>query len=125
PPTSTLFPYTTLFRSYVLGNGINHYLEQNEKGKEALLPRLKSQVESRYNKLHMNVEEALLAAQLNLYYAKGGEDLISPYVAKLGKELNGDFTDYIAEAFQTSIFRSKESAQEFLENADKEKLDND
>lgn len=110
---------------YVLGNGINHYLEQNEKGQEALLPRLKSQVESRYNKLHMNVEEALLAAQLNLYYAKGGEDLISPYVAKLGKELNGDFTDYIAEAFQTSIFRSKESAQEFLENVDKEKLDND
>src|SRR5699024_4638557 len=72
-----------------------------------------------------NVEEALLAAQLNLYYAKGGEDLISPYVAKLGKELNGNFTNYIADAFETSIFRSKETVLDFLEDMDKEKLDND
>lgn len=110
---------------YVIGNGINQYLEQNEKGQEAMLPRLKDGVDSRYNKLHMNVEQAVLAAQLNLYYAKGGKDLISPYVAELGEKENGDFTNYIAEAFKTSIFRSKESASEFLNNPDKEKLDND
>ncbi|HLW15457.1 MAG TPA: S46 family peptidase [Flavobacteriaceae bacterium] len=110
---------------YVIGSGINQYLEQNEKGQEAMLPRLKEGVDSRYDKLHMNVEQAVLAAQLNLYYAKGGKDLISPYVAELGKKENGDFTNYIAEAFKTSIFRSKESASEFLDNPDKEKLDND
>lgn len=110
---------------FVLGNGIIQYLEQEEKAQEAMLPKLNEEVSNRYNKLHMNVEEAVLAAQLNLYYAKGGDALISPYVKDLGKELNGDFTKYIAEAFETSIFRSEEAVLAFLENPDKEQLEND
>lgn len=110
---------------FVLGNGIVQYLGQEENAQKAMLPKLNEEVKNRYNKLHMNVEEAVLAAQLNLYYAKGGDALISPYVKDLGDELNGDFTKYIADAFQTSIFRSKEAALTFLENPDKEQLEND
>ncbi len=110
---------------YVLGNAFNQYMEQDESQQKAMLPRLEEEIDSRYHKLHMNVEEAVLASQLNLYYAKGGKDLIAPYIAELGDKLNGDFTSYIAEAFKTSIFRSKESVKDFLNNPNKDTLEND
>lgn len=110
---------------YVLGNAFTQYIAQDENAQKALHARIEAQIESRYNKLHMDVEEAVLIAQLNLYYAKGGNDLIATYVKNLGDELNGDFTKYIADALETSIFRSKEAALDFIKNPDSEQLEND
>lgn len=110
---------------YSFGNAIIRYIESDDNAKKAMLPRLKEQINGRYNKLHMNVEEAVLTAQLNLYYAKGGADLISPYIAELGKQLNGNFSNYISKAFNSSIFRSEEALQNFLDNPNKKQLEED
>lgn len=110
---------------YSLGNSFLHYINETDNAKAQLLSRLEQQIDARYGKLHSEVEEAVLAAQLNLYYAKAGDAYLAPYIKELGYELNGDFTEYVAEAFKTSIFRSGEAAKEFLKEPTTEALEND
>jgi len=118
--SSTLAPLP-----YVIGNGINYYTQQNDAKKAELLPKLLEQVNSSYEKMHMPLEKDLLVALLNLYVAKGGKDLISPSIAEIANQSNGDFTTYLNKAFETSVFASKDKLIAFINNPDANVLAND
>jgi len=110
---------------YVIGRGITFYAEQNDAKKAELLPKLTDQVNSSYENLYMPLEKDLLINLLNLYVAKGGKDLLAPYIAELAQANNGDFTSDINKAFETSIFANQEKLTEFINNPDTTVLSND
>ena len=110
---------------YVVGNGLSFYISQNETKRKELLPKLIEDIENRYQGLHMPLEQELLIAQLNLYAKKGGDTLIAPMIKELAEQNNGDFTSFVKNAFQSSLFKSKENLLSFLENPDLETLNND
>lgn len=108
---------------YIVGNGLSAYIDQSNNA--GLTAKLKQDIANRYQGLYMPLEKEMLIAQLNLYAKKGGEGLIAPYVAELAKSNNGDFTTYINNAFQTSIFKDEESVLLFIDNPNAEVLIND
>ncbi len=108
---------------YIVGNGLSVYINQSKNAE--LLTKLKEEINNRYQSLYMPLEKEMLIAQLNLYVKKGGVGLIAPYVAELAKSNNGDFTSYINDAFQTSIFKDEESLLKFLDKPDADVLKND
>lgn len=107
---------------YVLGNGIEHYLSDPQ---DEILARIKDQATARYSNLHMQVEEAVLAAQLDLYYKKAGDDYMSPYIKELGDNIEGDFSEYIEKMFNSSIFASVDALHGFLDNPIQDVLESD
>ena len=110
---------------YVIGNGITFYLAQNEEKQSQMLPELKADIANRYKSLYMPLEEEVLIAQLNLYAKKGGEGFISPLVAELEKQNEGDFTTYVKQAIQNSIFKNEASVLAFLAKPNADILKND
>ncbi len=108
---------------YLIGNGLFAYMDQINNTE--LLTKLKADIHNRYQSLHMPLEKEMLIAQLNLYAQKGGEGLIAPYVAELARNNDGDFTSYINDAFQTSIFKDEQSLLNFVDNPDATVLKND
>lgn len=110
---------------FVVGNALAFYIEQNDAKKAELLPKLKEDISNRYQGLFMPLEKEMLAAQLNLYANKGGKAYIAPLVAQLAQSNNGDFTAYVQDAFDNSIFKSEASLLSFLNNPDAEALKND
>lgn len=108
---------------YIVGNGLSAYIDQSNNAE--LTAKLKQDIANRYQGLYMPLEKEMLIAQLNLYSKKGGEGLIAPYIAELAKSNNGDFTTYINNAFQSSIFKDEESVLLFIDNPNAEVLIND
>ena len=110
-----------LFRSSAFGTvsrGLGRQLEAYAKAdatkRAQMKPRILEMVEGMHKELHLPAEKEMLAAQLNLYAKKAGYSL-APIVEKLAKENNGDFTKYVNDAFDASIFTSVEKVKAFLE----------
>ena len=110
-----------LFRSSAFGTvsrGLGRQLEAYAKAdatkRAQMKPRILEMVEGMHKELHLPAEKEMLAAQLNLYAKKAGYSL-APMVEKLAKENNGDFTKYVNDAFDASIFTSVEKVKAFLE----------
>ncbi|RYJ45507.1 S46 family peptidase [Flavobacterium beibuense] len=110
---------------YRVGGALMQYANSNEAQKAQYLPRIEEFVAEEYKTLYMPLEKDVLAAQLHLYATKSTGYAIAPLVAKIGEENNYDYTKYVNEAFETSIFRSKESVEEFLKSPNAEALQND
>jgi len=101
---------------YVIGNGLAYYIEQNEAKRAEVLPKLMDQINASYESMHMPLEKEMLIELLNLYLAKGGENQVSPGIAALAS--NGDFTQFVDQAFETSVFSSREKLVSFVNNPD-------
>lgn len=110
---------------YRVGSALMQYANANEAQKAQYLPRIEEFVAEEYKTLYMPLEKDVLAAQLHLYATKSTGYAIAPLVAKIGEENNYDYTKYVNEAFETSIFRSQESVEEFLKSPNAEALQND
>ena len=89
-------------------------LKQLAEGNKEVLPRLQAFAASNYEKAYIPLEIDVLAEELNLYSAKGGN--IAPYIAELAKQNNGKFNDVVKQAFATSIFGSKANLEAFISN---------
>ncbi|MDN6309596.1 MAG: S46 family peptidase [Flavobacteriaceae bacterium] len=111
---------------YRIGKTMDYFSEQNEAKQEELLPKIKEEIASLYNGLHLPLEKDLLAAQLQLYTDKA-ED-IAPLVAEIADE-NGNtieaWTKYIDTSLDNSIFQSEEKLTKFIENPSIEVLEKD
>ena len=101
---------------YVIGNGIAYYIEQNEAKRAEVLPKLMEQINASYDNMHMPLEKEMLIELLNLYAAKAGTNQVSPSIAALSN--NGDFTQFVNKAFESSIFVSKDKLVNFVNNPD-------
>lgn len=110
---------------YRVGSALMQYTSASEAQRAQVLPRIEEFVAEEYKTLYMPLEKDVLAAQLHLYATKSTGYDIAPLVAQLGKENNFDYTAYVNNAFENSIFKSKESVEEFLKNPNAEALEND
>jgi hypothetical protein len=110
---------------YSLGRGLEAYANASPEGRTQMLPELQEGINETFKTIHEPLERDVLAAQLNLYATKSTGYEIAPLVAKIGKENNFNYTNYINDAFAKSIFSSKEKLNAWLANPNAETLKND
>jgi hypothetical protein len=97
-----------------LGRQLETYAKGNEEQRAQMLPKLREAIEGTFETMYLPLEKDILAAQLNLYATKAGFKL-APVVETLGKANNNDFSKYVNNAFDLSMFTSKERLLAFLE----------
>jgi len=106
-----------------LGAGLKQYAQENEAKRKEMAPRLEAFINDYYEKAYMPLEVDVLADELNLYAAKGGE--IAPYVREMASKNSGNFQSDIQSAFDNSVFGSKEKLAAYLKNPDAKVIDED
>ena len=114
--------FGTIGRS--LGRQLDAYAKADAAKRAEMAPSIMEMVDEMYKEIHIPAEKDILAAQLSLYAKKAGYAL-APMVEKLAASNNGDFTQYVNEAFETSIFTSKDRIKAFLEVPNEAALAND
>jgi hypothetical protein len=114
--------FGTIGRS--LGRQLDSYAKADAAKRAEMAPSIMEMVDEMYKEIHIPAEKDILAAQLSLYAKKAGYAL-APMVEKLAASNNGDFTQYVNEAFETSIFTSKDRIKAFLEVPNEAALAND
>ncbi|UOX33415.1 S46 family peptidase [Flavobacterium sediminilitoris] len=107
-----------------LGRQLDIYTKADATKRAQMAPMIIEMAEAMHKELHIPAEKDILAAQLSLYNKKAGYTL-APIVIKLAKENNGDFTKYVNEAFDSSIFTSVDKVKAFLDTPSEESLKND
>jgi hypothetical protein len=107
-----------------LGRPLEAYAKADAAKRAEMAPAIMEMVEEMYKELHLPAEKDILAAQLSLYAKKAGYAL-APTVEKLAAMNGGDFTQYVNETFDASIFTSKDKVKAFLENPSEATLAND
>lgn len=105
--------FGTISRS--LGRQLEMYTKADAAKRTEMAPAIEEMANEMFKELHIPAEKDILAAQLALYAKKAGYTL-APTVEKLAKENNGDFTNYVASAFDASIFTSIEKIKAYLAN---------
>ena len=103
--------FGTISRS--LGRQLEMYTKADAAKRTEMAPAIEEMANEMFKELHIPAEKDILAAQLALYAKKAGYAL-APTVEKLAKENNGDFTNYVASAFDASIFTSVEKIKGYL-----------
>ena len=104
--------FGTINRS--LGRQLEAYYKEDTQKRSEMAPAIMEMVDEMYRELHIPAESDILAAQLSLYAKKAGYAL-APMVEKLTASNGGDFTQFVKEAFDKSIFTSKEKIKAFLD----------
>ncbi|WP_432671771.1 S46 family peptidase [Flavobacterium sp. SM2513] len=107
------------------GNGLIQYAGENEAKRAEMLPRFADGIENTYSEFYAPLEKDVLTAQLNLYAAKGAAYGLPTMIGKVKAENGGDFTKFVNEAAEKSIFTSKEKMQNYLQNPNAEVIKND
>ncbi|WP_396159457.1 S46 family peptidase [Flavobacterium sp.] len=105
--------FGTISRS--LGRQLEMYTKADAAKRTEMAPAIEEMANEMFKELHIPAEKDILAAQLALYAKKAGYTL-APTVEKLAKENNGDFANYVASAFDASIFTSIEKIKAYLAN---------
>ncbi|MGV6944813.1 S46 family peptidase [Sphingobacterium kyonggiense] len=108
---------------YSLGQALVQYAQANEAKRSEILPRLNAFLADNYDKAYMPLEVDVLADELNLYAAKGGN--IAPYIREMATKNNGNFQADVQKAFDNSIFGSKAKMEAYLNAPDPAKVQND
>ena len=105
--------FGTISRS--LGRQLEMFTKADAAKRAEMAPAIEEMANEMFKELYLPAEKDILAAQLALYAKKAGYAL-APTVEKLAKENNGDFTNYVASAFDASIFTSIEKIKAYLAN---------
>jgi len=101
-----------------MARGLEALLNANAEQREKLRPDLIAFVEETYNNMSIAVEKDVLAAQLRLYATKSAPYPVAPYVVEIGNASNYEYTKFVNEIFEGSIFGSKEKLVAFIKNPD-------
>jgi len=103
---------------YSLGNALLYYSQQNDAKRAEVLPQITGRLDGVYDNLYLPLEQDVLGALLNLYVEKAAEGGVPPGLTKLFQTNNGDLTGYINDAFDRSLFASKDRITAFLARPD-------
>ncbi len=104
--------YAVISRS--LGTQIEVYVKADEAKRATMKAGLISSVNDFFNSIYLPAEKDILVNGLNLYAKKAGYPLVSTLTLNMNK-YNGDFTSYVANLFELSLFTSKSRLLAFLE----------
>ncbi|MGG5505452.1 MULTISPECIES: S46 family peptidase [unclassified Myroides] len=101
---------------YRLSGGIEAYTKGDTKKRKEMHDDFMAYVNEIYEGQNEELEKEMLAKQLALYATKSTGYAITPYIAEIEKKYNGDFTKFVNEAFEKSIFVNKDRINAFLAN---------
>ena len=108
-----------------LGKQLDNYVKADASKRVQLLPQITEMVKQTYSNLHMPAEKDILAAQLGLYSNNATGYDIAPMVKTIAATNANNFTNYVNETVENSIFASAEKVAAFIQNPSQEQLDND
>ena len=100
----------------------------NEKRLNKELRNLRVGVSNFFNDYDLETEKKFFKVMVKLYDENVGDSLKPSQIVEARKKYNGNFDQYIDEAFEQSIFSSKDKVNKFLKyftKEDAEKIDND
>lgn len=109
----------------VLGNALIQYYKENDAKKAEMLPKIQAQIENYYGEFYAPAEKDILTAQLNLYASKAAEYGLAPMVAAEKAKNGGNFTAWVNDATEKSIFSTREKLEAFMKNPEPAKLESD
>ena len=97
--------------------GINRMIEEkvDKEDIQAAAQKLQGSVDAFFKDYSMPLDQDVTAALLNLFYKNISADLMPSEVLRIGKENAGDFTGYIAKAFEKSVFTDKARLEKWLQ----------
>jgi len=108
-----------------LGRQLENFVKADATKRAQMAPSITEMAESMYKDLYVPAEKDLLAAQLRLYATKSKGYKIAPMVEKIGATNNNDFTKYVNDAVDSSIFGSVDKVKAFLVSPSQAVLEND
>ena len=115
--------FGTISRS--LGKQLDNYAKADPGKRATMANEINAMIDDFFKNIYLPVEKDVLIAQLNLYSTKSVGYQVCPFVEKLGKENNFDFSKYVHAAFELSMFTSKERMKAFLDFPNENLLNND
>ena len=110
---------------FSFGSALVQYAKENDAKRAEMRPMIEEAINETYKEFYAPLEREMLAKQLNLYATKSGSYAIAPYVKEIGSKTNYDFSNFVNAAFDQSIFASKESLINYLNNPDATVIEND
>lgn len=86
---------------------------------------LRGLAEEHFKNYNTQLDKERFGDLLQLYYDNVSKDQQPEFFAMVEKDFNGNFTEFAAKTFQTSIIASMDSLEAFLKSPSEEKLKND
>ena len=105
-----------------VARAFQNYNQMSDQEKNLLVSRMQN-ILNIYNEKYIPAEKAILADGLKLYVTKAKS--VPNQVKQIQMDYQSDFKKFANEAFETSVFASKEKFEEFLKNPDVEVFKND
>jgi hypothetical protein len=82
---------------------------------KAAAENMRGSVETFFKDYSMPLDQDVTAALLALFYKNIPTDLMPTEIHRIGKECNGDFTAFVAKAFEKSIFTDKARLEKWMQ----------
>ena len=93
--------------------------------RENILEKLKANAADFYKDYNMETEMRVMTGLFAHVYKNMNEQYMPEFLIKAGKKKDGDFTKYVKEMFEESIFATEESFMKFMEKPSLKKLAKD
>ena len=90
--------------------------------RENILEGLKAKAADFYKDYNMETEKRVMTGLFSHVYKHMNEQYMPEFLVKAGKKKDGDFTKYVNELFEESIFATEESFMKFMEKPSLKKL---
>lgn len=110
---------------FSMGRALVQYANANEAERANMKSYLEEAINDSYNGFYAPLEKEMLARQLHLYATKSTGYEIAPYIKTLATKNNNDFSGVINQAFDQSVFASKENLTAYLNSPNAEQITND
>lgn len=110
---------------YSLGNTLVQYASENEAKRNEMRPRIEEMINNFFDGIHLPLEEEIFTKQLNLYYNKGAQGGLAPYVKELGDRFKGNYEAYVQNGFNSSIFTKKDRLLNYLDHPNSNHIEED
>ncbi|NVK27217.1 MAG: S46 family peptidase [Flavobacteriia bacterium] len=101
------------------------YQFNNAVSKDASAEELKAMADAHFEGTHMPTDQKLTAGLLELFYNNIDSDLQPNFFKDVEDDYDLDFQEFAEEVFEESIFTNQEEMEEWLEDMDKEDLEED
>lgn len=110
---------------YVLGSKLLNYAASNDAKRQELRPEIVESIDAAFENIHLPLEKDVLASQLNLYAEKSEGYPIAPLVNSIGSANDNNFTSFIENAFEKSVFTSKAKLLAYLDDPEGDLINKD
>ncbi len=82
---------------------------------QAAAEKMQPQVDAFFKDYSMPLDQDVTAALLGLFYKNISNDLMPSEILRIGVATNGDFSDYVAKAFEKSVFTDKARLEKWMQ----------